>query len=135
MKKTSVAQHDHNPLKCFLCAEVHKTCNTRISHLVKELMERPTLQKIVDREVLPWFVLPLVAVMCMSAIGIGVGALGAVYKLQTPIEKPYAVYVTRVQGKVTWDKLKAHDKAATESWLEDERIIKKLRRDIQQEAQ
>lgn len=80
-------------------------------------------EKIVEKEVLPWYVLPIV-------IG-GWGCLMAqvcwmtfhIHKLQTPILSPYAVYIAKYVPPDPY----ALD-VCKDAWRADERELRKLRR-------
>jgi hypothetical protein len=88
-----------------------------------KLRDRPTLEKIVEKEVLSKEAIGFIVLLLIGWVYTGCWMALQVNKLQTPIEKPEAVYVYK-EAKISpfgLDECK-------QAWREDEAKIKKLRR-------
>jgi hypothetical protein len=113
----------------FLSAEKEQAESKRqYLELKKELVARPTVEKIVEKEVLPsWLVYVyggLAVLFCISWFVF----FCVLKQLEQPILKPYAVEVITDRSQDALISCQAHDKAATEAWKEDERTIRQLKR-------
>lgn len=61
----------------------------------KALMLRPTLEKIVEKEALPVFVMPMFCALTLLFVVLSWLASHQIHQLQTPILSPYPVYIAK----------------------------------------
>lgn len=89
----------------------------------KFLAERPVVEKIVEKEVLPFWHVAYVLGICAVATAICLWCRDAVKKLETPIKEPYPVYVAKYVPPDPY----ALD-VCKDAWRADERELRKLRK-------
>jgi hypothetical protein len=117
-----------------------KTCSHCTGVLEKHQLEHyqgclckchVTVEKIVEKEVLPWWTMPLWMGLLMAWIAIGIWGIHQTHLVnQTPIHEPYSVFRTIYVPDI--DALNRLD-ICKDAWRQDERTIRKLQRHIEQE--
>ena len=74
----------------------------------KDLAARPTLEKIVEKEVLPWWMYPVSVSVIFCFMWLAIVALDGIHKLETPILQPYPVYINRFGPEPTISSVQSH---------------------------
>lgn len=119
-----------------LCRDGNELLNSRALAAEKTLHEMrgrivEYTEKIVEKEVLPWFV----KILFWCLLLLEVGTFGYVRlessQLQQPILSPYPVQVTWARDDTIYQLLacQKHDAAAVDAWRTDERELRKPRKE------